>query len=265
MAKTVRIRSYPTREYLGFIFAYLGEGEPPAFPRYPDYEKGEIWTEKYERPCNFFNNLENDPVHIPFAHRESEIFQHRPIEVPTTVRAEESEWGITLYTTYPGDRLRTTQFGWPNIRTFKSPERDHLVWRVPIEDELHASFQLDVMHITEGERGQVYKQRHAVRTGKLGRSYKELSEAILRGDLRIQDIEGDDKANMIWIQDYVTQVGLGTFADRVNERLIRSDAGVLLYRKIWEREVSALAANKAPKQWTRSDRLIKAYSYHVSE
>jgi 5,5'-dehydrodivanillate O-demethylase len=263
-AKTIRIRSYPTREFLGFIFAYLGDGEPPPFPRYPDYEEGEIWTETYERPCNFFNNLENDPVHIPFAHRESEIFRNRPVEVPIKVQAEESEWGITLYTTYPGNRLRTNQFGWPNIRTFKAPDRDHLVWRVPIDDESHASFQLDVMHVTEGEQGEMYKKRHAARSGKIGTSYKELGEAILRGDLRIQDIEGDDKENMIWIQDYVTQVGLGTFADRVNERLIRSDSGVLLYRKIWERELSALPANKPLKQWERSAQLAKAYTSQYS-
>src|SRR5687767_7172929 len=28
-ASKVRIRSYPVKEYLGLIFAYLGEGEPP--------------------------------------------------------------------------------------------------------------------------------------------------------------------------------------------------------------------------------------------
>src|SRR5919199_1925748 len=34
----VRIASYPTEEYLGLIFAYLGEGEAPPLPRYPDFE-----------------------------------------------------------------------------------------------------------------------------------------------------------------------------------------------------------------------------------
>src|SRR5687768_11017837 len=35
----IRIRSYPVQEYLGIVFAYLGEGEQPALPRYPDFEK----------------------------------------------------------------------------------------------------------------------------------------------------------------------------------------------------------------------------------
>src|SRR3954453_20964460 len=34
----VKIASYPTREYLGLIFGYVGEGEPPALPCFPDFE-----------------------------------------------------------------------------------------------------------------------------------------------------------------------------------------------------------------------------------
>src|SRR5438094_1034831 len=62
----IKIRSYPVKEYLGLIFAYLGEGEPPPLPRYPDFEaNGVLETSTYLRRCNYFNNLENqlDPVH----------------------------------------------------------------------------------------------------------------------------------------------------------------------------------------------------------
>src|SRR5581483_10497968 len=71
----IRIRSYAVREYLGLIFAYLGEGEPPEMERYRpfepeagvcDAEVPTIW------PCNYFNRMDNDPVHIPFVHRGSE-------------------------------------------------------------------------------------------------------------------------------------------------------------------------------------------------
>jgi len=48
------------------------------------FENGKAtWTESYARPCNFFYNLETDPVHIPFVHRESEFYYNQPIEVPT--------------------------------------------------------------------------------------------------------------------------------------------------------------------------------------
>src|SRR5215218_5991874 len=34
----VKIKSYPTIEYLGLIFAFLGDGEPPPVRRFADFE-----------------------------------------------------------------------------------------------------------------------------------------------------------------------------------------------------------------------------------
>src|SRR5205807_6442561 len=34
-ARKVRIGAYPTREYLGLVYAYFGDGAAPAFPPYP--------------------------------------------------------------------------------------------------------------------------------------------------------------------------------------------------------------------------------------
>jgi hypothetical protein len=117
------------------------------------------------------------------------------------------------------------------------------------------------MNITEGAEGEKYKERHQARTGERGRPYGEIAEAVLRGEIRIQDIDGDDKANLIWIQDYVTQVGVSRTAERKSERLIRSDSGTLMYRKIWERELKAFAENRPTKNWCRTDRLMAAYSH----
>ena len=264
MAKTIKIRSYPVEEYLGLIFAYLGEANPPPpMPRYPDFENvDELWVESYTRTCNFVNNMENDPVHIPFAHRESELVYDAVADIPLTVQAEETDWGMEIRSTYEGGRIHTAQRGWPNITSFRSPHRQHrshLTWRVPIHDENHWSFQIDVMHAAEPEKMERYRKRHAARRGTVGQSYMELGKAVLRGDIRIQDIEGDDKANIIWIQDYVTQVGQGTFADRNSEHLTRADMGVVLYRKIWEREVNALGQGKSTKQWARTERILANY------
>ena len=92
----------------------------------------------------------------------------------------------------------------------------------------------------EGEEGEAYKNRHKARTGKLGRSPTEIGEAVLRGDIRIQDIEGPERANIVWIQDYATQVGQGPLELRKKEWLGRSDRALILIRKIWERELQAL-------------------------
>src|SRR5262245_46944334 len=61
----VKIRSYPCEEYLGLVFAYLGDGDrgatgalrPPPLPRYPELEEsGVLESSYYVRECNYFQN-----------------------------------------------------------------------------------------------------------------------------------------------------------------------------------------------------------------
>ena len=48
-AHRIKMRVYPTKEYAGLIFAYLGEGEPPPFRHYPDLDRpGVIITDPVE-------------------------------------------------------------------------------------------------------------------------------------------------------------------------------------------------------------------------
>ncbi|MGZ9174403.1 MAG: hypothetical protein ACXW52_22665 [Candidatus Binatia bacterium] len=72
----------------------------------------------------------------------------------------------------------------------------------------------------------------------------------------IRSTFANGKANMIWIQDYLTQVSQGPFSERKSERLIRADVGLLLYRKLWEREVMAHAEGRPLKKWYRSEAVI---------
>ena len=127
-------------------------------------------------PCNFLNNIENDPVHIPFTHKESEFFLRRPREIPAVLQ-EETEWGLMLTTSTTTGRVQYLHYGMPNILGFKESDRDHLAWRVPVDDESHASFQLDIQHVQDGIEGEAVKKRHAARTGKLGRSPNELGRS----------------------------------------------------------------------------------------
>ncbi|HEY3116576.1 MAG TPA: hypothetical protein VGK54_07540, partial [Chloroflexota bacterium] len=51
------------------------------------------------------------------------------------------------------------------------------------------------------------------------------------------------------LQDYVSQVGQGVLADRDQEQLGRTDAGIVLLRKVWERELRALAEGRPLARW----------------
>ncbi|HZR98892.1 MAG TPA: Rieske 2Fe-2S domain-containing protein [Chloroflexota bacterium] len=258
----VKVKSYPTVEYLGLVFAYLGEGEPPALPRYPDFEdEGVLVTSSYLRPCNYFQNIENglDHVHVTFVHAVSGFTDAGLRGVPR-VLGEESEWGITQRGVREGGATRVLQYGMPNVQHIKgSPDGgsggwvDALSWRVPVDDTQHLSFNVNLVHVT-GEAAARYRETAGGRGGMAPAEVNELSAAILRGERRIQDLR--DHPNLVNIQDTVAQVGQGVIADRTAERLGRSDVLVILLRKIWARELRALAEGRPLKEWRRTERLL---------
>ena len=73
---------------------------------------------------------------------------------------------------------------------------------------------------------------------------------MLAGKLHMAEVKKQTNLkNLTSLEDYIVQVGQGAIADRVNERLGRMDVGVILLRKIWERELQALADGRPLKQW----------------
>src|SRR6185369_6945484 len=93
----IRIRAYPVREYLGLVFAFLAEGEPPAFPVYPEFEyfEGLLEIDSYQRSCNYFQNLENalDMSHVGYVHGDN-VAAFSGIGLGRALTAEESDWGV---------------------------------------------------------------------------------------------------------------------------------------------------------------------------
>jgi len=88
------------------------------------------------------------------------------------------------------------------------------------------------------------------------------AERVLRGELRIEDIE-DRKADfgrLFNIQDYVAQVGQGVFACQNDEHLGREDVEVIMLRKLYRREMRALSEGRPLTAWKRPERL----SVHVA-
>jgi 5,5'-dehydrodivanillate O-demethylase len=271
LAEQVKIRSYPVQEYLGLIFVYIGEGEPPAMPRYPECEgpgildalsKG-IW------PCNYFSQLDNagDPIHIPYTHREA----RRRVGIETPVRRmipEETEYGIKYTTTTAnGDKI-VRHFFMPNIIQLITNLRHdgiflddspsggaimpRLVWQVPIDDQNFVAFVVTYIPLT----GEKAKKFHALRREiqhKDGIAPQEVGNAILAGKLRMTDVVTSDVYKLIQIEDYVAQVGQGAIPDHTKDRLCRNDIAIVLLRKIWERELRALVENRPLKVWSTSD------------
>jgi 5,5'-dehydrodivanillate O-demethylase len=245
----IKIRSYPVEEYLGLIFVYQGEGEPPPLQRYPDLEReGALRILTYVRICNFFNNVENglDPAHVPFTHGGGRDFGPREA---SAMRIAESEFGVNTWRDRTRGPIQVNQFGMPNILLRKNsrPGEDALAWRVPVDDETHVSFAVDRLH----RPGDMTECQVLVDTEPSGKdTVNEISLRIMAGELHPDDLKGD--RNLFNIQDTVTQAGQGAIADRSAEHLGRSDQAIVKIRELWTRELRALAEGRPLKPWQRT-------------
>ena len=261
----ITIRSCPTQEYLGLIFAYFGAGAAPPLPSYPELqEDGEIDVGTYIRHCNYFNTLENgiDQAHVPFTHAKSNFTKFGLNWDVPKITAEETDYGVAMYGTRANGVARVNHYLMPNILYIKgSPEsakegwREAFAWRVPVDDVSHRSFNIALIHVS-GDAALRFRERQRLQEETISKlpSAHVMAAAALAGQLSVHDIE--ERPDLVNIQDHVAQEGQGTIPNRETERLGRSDTAIILMRQIWRRELRALAEGKPLKQWSRPGRLV---------
>ena len=271
-ATKVRIPSYPVYEYLGLVFTYLGEGDPPPKPYYPEFETDEVvvTANSTYNPFNFYSNMDNslDTLHVNYVHRLSSFFaESRGAEfgdeandagglegMITEIQCEETEYGICVTNIYDTGSKRINHMEMPNILHIKiapisgeSGWLDFCSWRVPLDDEHYLGFSLTVARV-QGDVAERYRShpRNHSRQGK-EYSYKveELGDAILAGKLRLSVEDCGDYAKGVNLQDYIAQ----RQAAGQPERLGRSDKAVILQRNLWIREMHKIANGEPIKQW----------------
>ncbi|HTI88726.1 MAG TPA: Rieske 2Fe-2S domain-containing protein [Alphaproteobacteria bacterium] len=257
-AAKVCIRSYPVREYLGLIFAYLGEGEPPEFRRFPELEDTDCDTAVHSHPvpCNFFQRVENDldELHVHFVH--SVTASTIGLDEMPEVKVSETDYGIRRegHRTGKGTNLtRIGHFMMPNISMVDlPPSPSHpfwtvtVSWRVPNDDENMTTFAIRLQHRETGKAGGE-RPRHE---RKLDPDPIKLTEDILAGKLRVQDLD-PAYPGLFMVQDNLALAGQGRIVDRSRDRLGQSDRGVILLRKLWARELRALENGEPLKEWRR--------------
>jgi 5,5'-dehydrodivanillate O-demethylase oxygenase subunit len=257
-AAKICIKSYPVREYIGLIFAYLGEGDPPEFPRYPEFEnfEGLLEVDSYLRECNFFQNLENalDQSHIGFVHGSGAASFGTVLG--KSLKAEESDWGLTYSYTRDDGESFILQFGMPNIANLATlptdPEigfQESLHWWVPVDDESHVQFSIHRVPIT-GDAAKRIADRRAARRSEIDLPHQQVADDILRGRINIAEVDVK-RCDMVRLQDDVAQIGQKRIADRSLEHRGVGDVGLVAGRRIWRRDLLAFAQGKPHKQWNR--------------
>ena len=259
-ARKVAAKSYPTREHMGLVFAYFGEGEPPAWPPYPaPSQDGLIHCWNVETvPCNWLQCYENtaDEVHVAFVHRPGGSHAKLSADLPI-ITAEETEWGLLRHGTRSDGKVRHTLHYMPNATRVIVPPLAGFDgvggWQeiyfnfTPIDDESHLWLIASHVKVTGAEAERfLAKKAEFLENVRTAPKVMDLVQDVWAGRRRLIDIEHPELA---MVQDIAVQAGQGRIADRANEHLGRSDAAIIVWRKILARELAAIAEGRPTKKW----------------
>ena len=251
-ARSICLKTYPAREYLGVIFGFFGAGEPPEFLRFPELEDesaGELLSVATVLPYNYYQRVENDidEVHVHFTH--GEFAGSFGISDIPLITATETEYGLVNVATRPdGSKLFTHAF-MPNVmlrevvtQQDRSQLTVHAAWRVPIDDVSTLSLFID--RVANPDKSMHEKLKTMI-------DPNELAAKIMSCEMTLDDVDELHPLLPV-IQDTVCMAGQGVVADRKAENLGRSDRAIGLLRRLWLRELRALREGEPLKAWRRT-------------
>jgi 5,5'-dehydrodivanillate O-demethylase oxygenase subunit len=267
----IKIRSFPVEEYLGLIFVYQGEEEPPPLQRWAVGDKATLTeTELFSWPYNYWQSLDNkmDYAHQPFVHQRGGSLKPRANAINgydlsklPELKLAETDWGFVGWRNYPSGITRTEHIVMPNVFLHKSRPgnprpgdpavgwSDTIRWIVPVDDANHLEISLYLGSATEEEARQYRETRAEALKAQEQLPVYELVQAVLEGRMTIEELA---RYNMVGgsLQDAVARWGQGTLADRHQDHLGYADAAPFLYRQLVLREMKALAEGQPLKQWS---------------
>jgi phthalate 4,5-dioxygenase len=261
----VRLNAYPTREWGGVIWAYLGPPDkmPPELPR---MEWGLVPAEqrrviKNFQECNYLQALEGDidTAHVSYLHSTKKPIPQNQGVVRPVGRIDKAPKLMVLNHdagfAYGGRRTvpdnggyywRVTQFLWPTyafIPAFSWPKT--CTYTVPVDD--HHCFRMSFAYNIEGPMDGTLRFQPGQGIGPWSRSYGQywfedglcidtwLLEQNKRNhyflDREKQRTESFSGIEGIPTQDRAMTEGMGFICDRTRERLGTTDVAVIAARR----------------------------------
>lgn len=276
LCEHIRQRSYPVVEKAGVLWAYLGEGEAPAFPHFDCFvaPDSHVFAFKGLWDCNWLQALEVgiDPAHASWLHRFYEDedtatsygrqFRSASMDsdLPMTrllrehgrpdIQVERADWGMRLSTLRRIDDARThmriTNILFPQAFVIPmSAEMTISQWHVPIDDRscywysFFTSFGKSVDKATM--RGQRLKTYPAP-------DYRPIVDRANHWGYDPQEQRNQTFTGMgfdINVHDQFACESMGSIQDRTRENLGTTDKGIVLYRRLL---VDAIRKNGAGEQ-----------------
>jgi len=250
--------AYPTHEYAGIVFAYMGPPDlQPSFPVYdsflrPGYRL--VPGPKYSWPCNWLQTMENamDPAHTAFLHtivsgaQFTEEFGVMPelefVETPVgmiyigTRRVGQNVWSRMVEAVLPN--LQQVAPIWETghqEHAFSGPMLSR--WVVP-QDDTNTMF-IELRHVSETE-------------GMTPAWWGDRTIMVPGGQLPAASYQAGQRQP----GDYEAQVSQRPIAIHGLEHIGATDRGVMMFRNQTRRGIGAVQAGRDPTGLCRDARAI---------
>jgi 5,5'-dehydrodivanillate O-demethylase len=230
----IKLRSYPTQELSGLVFAYLGPEPAPLLPLYDilRMENGVKGVNVVNVSCNWFNHVENvvDLSHLPWLHGYT-FPAYGGAKV--SYRNERKDYGADMALLIEGvEDEHVACYAFPTANRFAGQPVEEggelvlsFIYRVPVDDN---SMLMYFLRFYPSAQKSFTTTRFQTQPGR----YKPLPT----------DWWGIDVVD----QDRMVTEQQGVIADRPNEHLGVSDGGVILMRQMMRESLKLVAAGKDP-------------------
>jgi phthalate 4,5-dioxygenase len=277
LCANIRHKAYPVVEKSGILFAYMGGGEPPAFPHFDCFTAPATHTFAFKGmiDCNWLQSLEVgiDPAHTSFLHRffhdedpeqgYGKLFRDHSIDsdMPMTrimrefprprIEVEPTEFGMRVITlrriSDANTHVRVTNLVFPHAFTIPmSSEMTITQWHVPIDDERHYWYAIFTSFGAPVDKEEMRRQRLAL---------YQLPDYIPRKNrsndygFDAHEQEHETFTGMgadINVHDQWACESMGAIADRTKEHLGQSDKAISAYRRLLRSAIEAAGNGGKP-------------------
>jgi nitrite reductase/ring-hydroxylating ferredoxin subunit len=285
MHKNIRQRAFPVVDRSGILWAWLGEGEPPAFAALDCFVAPTSHTFAFKGflECNWLQALEVgiDPAHASFLHRffeddsmraaygrqfrdasaDSDLAMTqvlREYERPT-INVEQTDYGLRLITLRQIDEKRmhvrvTNQLFPHGIVIPLSRDMTITQWHVPVDDTSSYWYAVFTSFAGSVDKKRMREQRlelYELPDYKPRRN-KQNDYGFDPHEQATQTYTGmgDD----INVHDQWAVESMGAIQDRTREHLSTSDKGIVQYRRLLKREIDKVASGGMPMMFLDATR-----------
>lgn len=256
----VSVSAYPVEALGGLVFAYLGPEPRPAVPRWDLL----VWPNairqigSYTLRCNWLNAVENglDPMHNHFLHGYFVRDRLVPDGVVDAKSAAAMRIDHNIQFRYVDAAFERKSYGL--LQTFRVARAD-----AGVDDPLKSPLRIYnnvVFPYTTRKAGTVRTELQIrVPVDDVTTAYYAYQAyipppgfevpaqpSVPAYAIPIEDERGLPRLDHVMGQDAAIWTSQGAIADRSQEHLVRSDAGVILYRKLLSDQIDEVLAGREP-------------------